>query len=38
MKLIITNIEFHLKIYIELDFKDIELYTEFYFVKIEFKK
>jgi len=38
VELDIANIEFHLKIYIELNFKDIELYTEFYFVKIEFKK
>ena len=35
MKLIITNIEFHLKIYIELDFEDIKFYTELNFVKIE---
>ena len=37
MKLDIANVEFHLKIYIELDFEDIEFYTELDFVKIEFK-
>ena len=38
MKLDITNVEFHLKIYIGLDCEDIELYTELDFVKIEFQK
>ena len=38
MKFDIVNVEFHLKIYIKLDFKDIEFYTKFFFVKIEFKK
>ena len=39
MKCDIINIEFyfHLKIYIELDFEDIEFYTELNFVKIEFQ-
>ena len=32
------NVEFYLKIYIELDFEDIEFYTEFDFVKIGFQK
>ena len=38
MELDIANIEFHLKIYRELDFEDIEFCTELDFVKIEFKK
>ena len=37
MKLNISNVEFHLKIYIELNFEDIKFYTEFDFVKISFK-
>ena len=37
MELDIAIVKFHLKIYIELDFKDIEFYTELNF-KIEFKK
>ena len=37
MELDIVNIKFYLKIYIELDFKNIEFYTEFDFVKIEFQ-
>ena len=37
MKLNITNVEFCLKIYIELKFKDIKFYTELNFVTIEFK-
>ena len=37
MKLEIANIEFYLKIYLELDFEDIEFYTELDFVKIEFQ-
>ena len=32
------NVEFHLKIYIELDFENLEFYTEFNFIKIKFKK
>ena len=31
-------VEFHLKIYIELDFENIEFYTKPDFVKIELKK
>ena len=38
MELDIAIVKFHLKIYIELDFKDIEFYTKLNFVKIEFKK
>ena len=38
MKLDIANVEFHSKIYIELDFEEIEFYTELDFVKVEFKK
>ena len=38
MKFDISNVEFHLKIYIELDFEDIEFYTDLDFVKIKFKK
>ena len=38
MKFDISNVKFYLKIYIELDFKDIEFYTDLDFVKIEFKK
>ena len=38
MELDIANVEFHLKIYIELDFENIEFYTKPDFVKIEFKK
>ena len=38
MKLDITNVDFHLKIYIELDFENIEFYIELNFDKIEFKK
>ena len=38
MELDIAIVKFHLKIYIELDFKDIEFYTELNFVKIELKK
>ena len=34
----ITNIEFHLKLYIGLDFENIEFYIELDFVKIEFQK
>ena len=37
MEFDIANVAFHLKIYIELDFEDIEFYTELNFVKIEFK-
>ena len=38
MKLdIANNVKFYLKIYIELDFKDIKFYTELEFVKIEFQ-
>ena len=32
------NVEFHLKIYIELDFENLEFYTEFDFIKIKFQK
>ena len=35
MKLDITNVEFYLKIYLKLNSKDIEFYTELDFVKIE---
>ena len=38
MELDIANVEFYLKIYIELDFEDIEFYTELNFVKISLKK
>ena len=38
MKLNIADVEFHLKIYIELDFENIEFYTELDFVKIEIQK
>ena len=38
MELNIANIEFHLKIYIELDFEDIEFYIELDSIKIKFKK
>jgi len=38
VKLNIANIEFHLKIYIELDFENIEFYTKLDFVKIKFQK
>ena len=38
MKLDIANVDFHLKIYIELDFENIEFYIELNFDKIEFKK
>ena len=38
MKLNITNVEFHLRIYIKLDFEDIKFYTKLNFVKIEFQK
>ena len=38
MKLDITNVMLHLKIYAVLDFEDIEFYAKFDFVKIEFKK
>ena len=37
MKLNIRNVEFYLKIYIELDFEDIEFYIELDFVKMEFQ-
>ena len=37
MELDIVNIKFYLKIYIELDFENIEFYIEFNFVKIEFQ-
>ena len=37
MELDIANVEFYLKIYIELDFEDIEFYTELNFVKIKFQ-
>ena len=37
MKLNISNVEFYLKIYIELDFEDIEFYIELDFVNIEFQ-
>ena len=37
VKFDIANDEFYLKIYIELDSEDIEFYTEFNFVKIEFQ-
>ena len=33
----ISNVEFYLKIYIELDFEDIEFYIELDFVNIEFQ-
>ena len=36
-KLNIANVEFHLKIYIEFDFEDIEFYTELDFIKIKFQ-
>ena len=35
MELDISNVEFYLKIYIELDFEDIEFYIELDFVNIE---
>ena len=35
MKLDITNVEFYLKIYLKLDFEDIEFYTELDFIKIK---
>jgi len=38
VKLNIANVKFHSKTYIELDFEEIEFYTEFDFVKIKFKK
>ena len=38
MKLDIADVEFHLKIYIKLDFENIEFYTELDFVKIEIQK
>ena len=38
MKLNFSKVEFQLKIYILLDFKDIEFYIELDFVKIEFQK
>ena len=38
MKFDIVNVEFHLKIYIELDFENIKFYIELNFVKIKFKK
>ena len=38
MKLHITNVEFHFKIYIELNCEDIKFYTKLDFVKIELKK
>ena len=38
MKFDINNVEFHLKIYIELDFEDIKFYIHLDFVKIELKK
>ena len=38
MKFDISNVEFHLKIYIEFDFEDIEFYIDLDFVKIELKK
>ena len=34
----ISNIVFHLKKYIELDFEDIEFYIELDSIKIKFKK
>ena len=37
MELDISNVEFYLKIYIELDFEDIEFYIELDFVNIEFQ-
>ena len=37
MELDIFNVEFYLKIYIELDFEDIEFYTELDFGKLEFQ-
>ena len=37
VKFDIVNVEFYLKIYIELDFEGIEFYIEFNFVKIEFQ-
>ena len=37
MELDIVNIKFYLKIYIELDFENIEFYIEFNFAKIEFQ-
>ena len=38
MELEIANVEFYLKIYIKLNFEDIEFYTKLDFVKIEFQK
>jgi len=38
VELDIANVKFHLKIYIELNFEDIEFYTKLDFVKIEFRK
>ena len=38
MKFDINNVKFHFKIYIKLDFEDIEFYTHLDFVKIEFRK
>ena len=37
MELDIFNVEFYLKIYIELDFEDIEFYTELDFGELEFQ-
>ena len=37
MEFDIFNVEFYLKIYIELDFEDIEFYTELDFGKLEFQ-
>ena len=36
MELDIANVEFYLKIYIELDFENIKFYAKLNFVKIEF--
>ena len=38
IKFDISNVKFHLKIYIKLDFEDIEFNTDLDFIKIEFRK
>ena len=37
MKLDIANVEFYLRVHIELNFEDIKFYAELDFVKIEFQ-
>ena len=38
MELDIVNVELRLKIYVVLNFEDIEFYTKLNFVKIKFQK